>query len=148
MISRLQVVFFISLSLMLAIGILLIILSCAFEGVWWPLFVGVFCAFLPLPNKIASKMVEMREASAFSTAASGGGASADWMQNRITEAGYFFTAMMIVISMALPLLFFHAAWISSQSALLAFFGALTIDTSILLYGKFFHHDQDEAFYFN
>ena len=146
MISRLQVLFFISLSFLLAVGILLIILSCAVEGVWWTLIVAVFCAFLPLPNKLAQKWVELLDRDGdFSRM--GATTNRDWIHARILEAGYFLTALMLVLSMALPILFFHAGWISQQSAILAFFGALTMDTAILLYGKYFHHDQDEAFYF-
>jgi Vacuolar protein sorting 55 len=146
MLSRLQVLFFITLSFLLAVGILLIILSCAVEGVWWTMVVALFCAFLPLPNKLAQKWTSMQDATtavAFQVSSQ----RSDWLNARILEAGYFLTALMIVISMALPLLFFHAAYISQQSAILAFFGALTMDTAILLYGKYFHHDQDEAFYF-
>ena len=148
MISRLQVLFFISLSFLLAVGLLLIILSCALEGVWWPLFIAVLSSLLPLPNLLANRLTNgLSEGSSFSTAVTSNVASESWISARFIEAGYFVTALMIVCSLGLPILFSHSGMITEKSMWMSFLGALAMDSSILLYVKYFHKDLDEVSYF-
>lgn len=58
----------------------------------------------------------------------------------IVRAGYFISGAMIVISLALPILLYHADNITQKAAILSSIGIILQDVSIALYYKFYHHD--------
>ncbi len=128
--NKLKVFGFIGLSFLLALGILLVLLSSALEGIWWTMFVALICAFVPLPTHIINSL----------------SASADFEQpsNRKMEMAYFITSCMMLSSIALPVILYHSSSITYSSMWMACTGAVVINLSISLYHRYYHFDEPEA----
>ncbi|KXS17823.1 vacuolar protein sorting 55 [Gonapodya prolifera JEL478] len=109
------------LAFFLACGILLVILSCALYGNWWPLFVVLTYVLAPLPNMICRRCAGADDMFG------------DGETRGLLETGYFITAIFVVSGFGLPLVLAHAQVITVPAMLLSFFGGLLVYATILGY---------------
>ncbi|PKI84939.1 Vps55p [Malassezia vespertilionis] len=104
------------LSFVLALGFLLVILSCALWGNWMPIWSTVAFVLAPMPNVVFGGLAGADSFSDFN--------------NAYIDFGNFVTGMLIMTGIALPLLLSHNDVISSAAALLSLAGgALVYGTS-------------------
>ncbi|KAJ2758371.1 Vacuolar protein sorting-associated protein 55, partial [Coemansia sp. BCRC 34490] len=78
----------VALSVCLAAGFLLSILSCALYGNWWPLVVVFTYAVAPLPNAVFGRFVSSDPLADVSSA--------------VADFGRFVTAILVVSGLGLP----------------------------------------------
>lgn len=105
----------ISLAFALATGLLLLILACALENNWWPLFTLFFFLLAPAATYVGKRGC--------------GGESDDFGGSSTgSDVGSFMTAVFVVSGLALPIVLQHSFVISSQAM------ALTIAGGICVYG--------------
>lgn len=121
----------ISLSGFLALGFLLVILSCALFHNYYPLFDILIFLLAPLPNSLFSK------ANLDST---------DFMSDSPSNAqdlGNFLTGMLVTSGLALPLVFYHCQLIGLLSCVMCTIGGLIIYSSIVVFSWFFHSSWEQ-----
>ncbi|KAF2085761.1 vacuolar protein sorting 55 [Saccharata proteae CBS 121410] len=119
----------IALSFVLAIGFLLVILSCALWHVYYPLLVVATYVIAPLPNWIcgrASNPDDFMESS-------GSG---------IVDFGRFLTGFLVVMGIALPILLAHCALISVPAMVMSIIGGLLIYGTIISFTLFFQEEEE------
>ena len=114
----------IALSFVLAVGFLLVILSCALFKVYYPLLVVGTYVIAPLPNWICGK------ASAHDDFMSEGGSS-------VIELGRFLTGFLVVMGVALPVVLAHCDLIRVPAMVMSIIGGLLIYGTIISFGMFF-----------
>ncbi|KAI7888688.1 vacuolar protein sorting 55 [Mucor mucedo] len=107
----------IALAFVLAIGFLLVILSCALYYNWWPLLVVATYILAPLPNALCGRCAGEDDLMSDYN----GGA---------LDAGHFITGMFIVTG-------FFPAMIMSIS------GGILVYGTIIAYTHFFAHQGDD-----
>ncbi|KAI8594843.1 vacuolar protein sorting 55 [Dissophora ornata] len=118
----------IGLAFVLALGFLLVIMSCALYGNWWPLFVVATYVLAPLPNAIFGRY-----------------SNRDVMSDQETDladAGYFLTALMIVTGFCLPVVLAHSGIITVPAMAMSISGGLLIYGTIITYSRAFSEDDD------
>lgn len=121
----------ISLSGFLALGFLLVILSCALFHNYYPLFDILVFLLAPLPNALFSKS---------STD------SANFMSDTVSntqDTGSFLTGVFVTSGLALPLVFYHCQLIGSLSCIMSTLGGLIIYSSIVVFSWFFHSSWEQ-----
>jgi len=117
----------IALATFFAIGVLLIILSCALESNWWSLFVVLIYAIAPIPNIISSNLIYLD----------------DFTDDRSSnEVGYFFTSIFVVSGFGIPVVLTHIGVITTTSAALSVIGGLMVYGTIIGYRFFFNRRND------
>ncbi|CCF60052.1 hypothetical protein KAFR_0I02730 [Kazachstania africana CBS 2517] len=130
----------ISLSGFLALGFLLVILSCALFHNYYPLFDILLFLVAPLPNSLFGS-----GSTAYSTS--------DFMTDS-THAGqdfaHFLTGTFVTSGITLPLILYHCQYITSVSCAMSILGGLIIYSSIVIFSWFFNSnwDGDEDALFN
>lgn len=129
----------VGLAFFLAVGLLLVILSCALYNNWWPLFVVLTYLLAPLPNMLA------RRCSSDSYSYASYSSNDDDARKGVLETGYFITSVLIISGIGLPVVLAHAEVITVSAMLLAFFGGILIYTTILGYSHFFGASAEEAY---
>ncbi|CAD6566127.1 MAG: Vacuolar protein sorting-associated protein 55 [Cyphobasidiales sp. Tagirdzhanova-0007] len=117
------------LSFVLAIGFLLVILSCALFGNWMPLLVAAIFVMAPAPNATCSRCSGVDD---FSTDYSSGA----------LDFGHFLTSLFVVTGLAFPLTLAHAGILHHLAAFMAMGGGALIYTTIIVYGRFFSASAD------
>jgi len=118
------------LSFVLAVGFLLIILSCALWANWLPLLVALTFVLAPLPNAIFSHC----GADDFSD---------ESVQPAAVDMGRFITAIVVVTGFALPLVLAHAEVIHPAACVMSIIGGSLVYGTILLYSVAFRQDAEE-----
>jgi len=118
----------IALSFVLAIGFLLVILSSALYGNYYPLLVVATYVVAPLPNWICGRAANPEDFME----SSGSG---------IVDFGRFLTGFLVVMGIALPSLLAHCAIISTSAMVMSIIGGLLIYGTIISFTLFF---QEEA----
>ncbi|KAI9437812.1 vacuolar protein sorting 55 protein, partial [Lactarius psammicola] len=98
------------LSFVLAVGFLMIILSCALWSNWLPLLVALTFVLAPLPNALFSHC----GADDFSTDYGEGSSPVD--------LGRFITAFIVVTGFSLPLVLAHSEIIKSGASIMSLIG--------------------------
>ncbi|AQZ15127.1 VPS55 (YJR044C) [Zygosaccharomyces parabailii] len=126
----------ISLSGFLALGFLLVILSCALFHNYYPLLDVLIFLLAPLPNSLFGK---------------GSLDGADFMSESAGEAqdlGHFLTGMFVTSGVALPAVFYHCRLIGLMSCIMCTTGGLVIYSSIVVFSWFFRSswEQDDALF--
>lgn len=119
----------IALSFVLAVGFLLVILSCALWKVYYPLLVVATYVVAPIPNWIcgyASNPDDFVESS---------GAA-------VLDLGRFITGFFVVMGIALPVVLAHSGLIEIQAMIMSVVGGLLIYGTIISFGLFFQEDQE------
>ncbi|KAG0663409.1 Vacuolar protein sorting-associated protein 55 [Maudiozyma exigua] len=120
----------ISLSGFLALGFLLVILSCALFHNYYPLYDILIFLLAPIPNSLFSK-------SSYS--------SSDFMSeasNNGSDLAHFLTGMLVTSGIALPVVFYHCDLIGSISCTMSMLGGLIIYSSVVIFSWFFHSNWD------
>ncbi|OAA35882.1 Vacuolar protein sorting 55 superfamily [Beauveria brongniartii RCEF 3172] len=119
----------IALSFVLALGFLLVILSCALFHSYFPLLVVATSVIAPIPNWICSRCANPDDFVESSGAA-------------ILDLGRFFTGFFVVMGMALPVILAHADIIRVEAMIMSIAGGLLIYGTIISFGMFFQEEQD------
>ncbi|CAO1624063.1 unnamed protein product [Jaminaea pallidilutea] len=120
------------LSFVLAVGFLLIILSCALWANWLPLVVALLYVLAPLPNSICAKCAGADDFSA------------DY-NSSFLDFGNWMTSVMVVSGFALPVSLAHAGVIHSMAAIMAMVGGGLVYGTMLTYSGFFNEESDDYF---
>ncbi|KAF8495616.1 vacuolar protein sorting 55 [Gautieria morchelliformis] len=118
------------LSFVLAVGFLLIILSCALWANWLPLLVALTFVLAPLPNVLFAQC---------------GGAddfSSDSEHSPAVDLGRFITAITVVTGFAFPLVLAHAEVIRTDACVMSIVGGGLVYGTILLYSVAFREDEE------
>ncbi|KAI1096984.1 vacuolar protein sorting 55 [Rostrohypoxylon terebratum] len=119
----------IALSFVLAIGFLLVILSCALYKVYYPLLVVATYVLAPVPNWIASRCANPDD-------------FVESTGNGIMDLGRFCTGFMVVMGIALPAVLAHSALIGIPAMIMCIIGGLLIYGTIISFGMFFQEEQE------
>ncbi|KAK0240087.1 vacuolar protein sorting 55 [Armillaria nabsnona] len=138
------------LSFVLAVGFLLIILSCALWHNWLPLLVGSSLAIslcskhhdsfsnaaltfvlAPLPNAVFSHC----GSDDFSSQYEGGGGPID--------LGRFITSLVVVTGFALPVVLAHSDVITKSACVMSIIGGGLVYGTILAYSAAFKQDESD-----
>jgi len=119
------------LSFVLAVGFLLIILSCALWANWLPLLVALTFVLAPLPNALFSHCGS-DEFSSYENA--GGGA---------VDLGRFLTSLIVVTGFALPIVLAHSGIIDSKASAMSIVGGGLVYGTILAYSAAFTQAESD-----
>ncbi|KID94183.1 Vacuolar protein sorting 55 superfamily, partial [Metarhizium majus ARSEF 297] len=119
----------ISLSFVLAVGFLLVILSCALYQSYFPLLVVATYVVAPLPNWICSRCANPDDFVESSGAA-------------VLDLGRFLTGFLVVMGMALPVVLAHSDLIRVEAMVMSIVGGLLIYGTIISFSLFFHEEQE------
>jgi len=119
------------LSFVLAVGFLLIILSCALWSNWLPLLVALTFVLAPLPNTIFSQC----GGDEFSASYEEGSGPID--------LGRFITSTIVVTGFALPVVLTHSEIITPGACAMSIVGGALVYGTILAYSAAFKHESDD-----
>ncbi|KAL0631108.1 Vacuolar protein sorting-associated protein 55 [Maublancomyces gigas] len=119
----------IALSFVLAIGFLLVILSSALFGNYFPLFVVATYCLAPLPNAICSRCSSPDD---FIDGAGNGTLSTSAME-RVTDG---------ILRIALPAVLAHSGIIQVPAMVMSVIGGLLIYGTIISFTMFFQEESD------
>ncbi|KAI1415276.1 vacuolar protein sorting 55 [Hypoxylon sp. FL1857] len=119
----------IALSFVLAIGFLLVILSCALYRVYYPLLVVATYVLAPVPNWIASRCANPDD-------------FVESTGNGVLDLGRFCTGFLVVMGIALPAVLAHSALIGIPAMVMCIIGGLLIYGTIISFGMFFQEEQE------
>ncbi|KAG5970897.1 hypothetical protein E4U55_001420 [Claviceps digitariae] len=119
----------IALSFVLAVGFLLVILSCALFSSYFPLLVVGTYVIAPIPNWICSRCANPDDFVESSGAA-------------VLDLGRFFTGFLVVMGIALPVILAHSDLIRVEAMIMSIVGGLLIYGTIISFGMFFQEDQE------
>lgn len=122
----------ICLSGVLALGFLLIILSCALFHNYYPLFDVLIFLLAPLPNAIFGKRDGFDSHGEFMNDTGRSG----------EDFGHFMTGMLVSSGVLLPVVFHHSKLINYESALMTVSGGLIIYMCIVVFTWFFNGSWD------
>ncbi|KAK7693418.1 hypothetical protein QCA50_002986 [Cerrena zonata] len=118
------------LSFVLAVGFLMIILSCALWANWLPLLVALTFVVAPLPNAIFSHC----GSDDFSTDYEGSGP---------VDLGRFITAIIVVTGFALPLVLAHSEIIKPAACAMSIIGGALVYGTISAYTATFRQEDSD-----
>ncbi|KAI8214576.1 hypothetical protein K4K53_010854 [Colletotrichum sp. SAR 10_77] len=119
----------IALSFVLAVGFLLVILSCALWKVYFPLLVVATYVLAPIPNWICSRCANPDDFVESSGAA-------------VLDLGRFCTGFLVVMGIALPIVLAHSDLIQIEAMFMSIIGGLLIYGTIISFGMFFQEEQE------
>ncbi|GAO18338.1 uncharacterized protein UV8b_06746 [Ustilaginoidea virens] len=119
----------IALSFVLAVGFLLVILSCALFHSYFPLLVVGTYVIAPIPNWICGRCANPDDFVESSGAA-------------VLDAGRFFTGFLVVMGMALPVVLAHSDLIRVEAMIMSIVGGLLIYGTIISFSLFFQEEQE------
>jgi len=119
----------ISLSFVLAIGFLLVILSCALFKQYLPLLVVVTYILAPLPNWICGRCSNPDD-------------FVESSGNAVVDFGRFCTGFLVVMGVALPAVLAHSNIIAIPAMIMSIVGGLLIYGTIISFGMFFQEEQE------
>jgi len=120
----------IALSFVLAVGFLLVILSCALWKAYYPLLVVATYVLAPIPNWVCGRCANPDD---FGTDGSG---------NALIDFGKFVTGFLVVMGVALPAVLAHSAIITIPAMIMCIIGGLLIYGTIVAFGMFFQEEQE------
>jgi len=119
----------IALSFVLAVGFLLVILSCALWKQYLPLLVVFTYVLAPLPNWICGRCANPDD-----FVESGG--------NAILDFGKFCTGFLVLMGIALPAVLAHSSIIAYPAMVMSIVGGILIYGTIISFGMFFQEEQE------
>jgi len=120
----------IALSFVLAVGFLLVILSCALWKAYYPLLVVATYVLAPIPNWVCGRCANPDD---FGTEGSG---------NALIDFGKFVTGFLVVMGVVLPIVLAHSAIITIPAMIMCIIGGLLIYGTIIAFGMFFQEEQE------
>ncbi|KDR81632.1 hypothetical protein GALMADRAFT_221500 [Galerina marginata CBS 339.88] len=118
------------LSFVLAVGFLLIILSCALWQNWLPLLVALTFVLAPLPNALFSHCGSDDLSSSYEGSAP-------------IDLGRFITAMFVVTGFALPIVLAHSNVIDPKACAMSITGGGLVYATILAYSAAFSQEESD-----
>ncbi|KAM5531197.1 hypothetical protein V8D89_013078 [Ganoderma adspersum] len=118
------------LSFVLAVGFLLVILSCALWANWLPLLVALTFVLAPLPNAVFARC----GGDDFSTEYDGSGP---------VDLGRFITAIVVVTGFALPLVLAHSEVITKGACAMSIAGGGLVYGTIMAYSQTFKQGDSD-----
>ncbi|TFK42561.1 vacuolar protein sorting 55 superfamily protein [Crucibulum laeve] len=118
------------LSFVLALGFLLIILSCALWSNWLPLIVALTFVLAPLPNALFAHC----GSDEFSSNYEGSGP---------VDLGRFITSMIVVTGFALPIVLAHSDVIDPKACAMSIAGGGLVYGTILAYSAAFKQEDSD-----
>ncbi|PCH38068.1 vacuolar protein sorting 55 [Wolfiporia cocos MD-104 SS10] len=118
------------LSFVLAVGFLMIILSCALWSNWLPLLVALTFVLAPLPN-------------ALSASCGGDEFSADYDGPGRGDLARFITAGIVVTGFAFPLVLAHSEVIRPGACAMSIIGGALVYGTILAYSATFKQEDSD-----
>lgn len=133
------------LSLILALGFLNIVLSCALYNTYYPLWVIFIFLIAPIPNSMTSCIMNSSNYG-YDYNYSGGFESNDPIST-FDGTMKFFTGMLVSSGSFLPLVLWNCNLIVTGSALLSLSGGALVYLSFLLFGLGFKSDHDDNYDF-
>ncbi|KAH8761358.1 vacuolar protein sorting 55, partial [Hyaloscypha finlandica] len=113
----------------LAIGFLLVILSCALFKQYLPLLVVATYVLAPLPNWICGRCANPDDFVESSS-------------NAVVDFGRFCTGFLVLMGVALPALLAHSELIRWAAALMSITGGALIYGTIIAFGMFFQEESE------
>lgn len=116
----------------LAIGFLLVILSCALYHSYFPLLVPATYILAPLPNFICSRCAPADDFMGSDSSAS----------SAFLDFGRFMTGFLVVMGIALPVLLAHCWIIVMPAAVMSIVGGALIYGTIVSFTMFFQEDEE------
>ncbi|KAK3359007.1 vacuolar protein sorting 55 [Lasiosphaeria hispida] len=119
----------IALSFVLAVGFLLVILSCALWKAYYPLLVVATYVLAPVPNWICSHCANPDDFVESSGAA-------------VLDLGRFCTGFLVVMGLALPVILAHSHIIEVPAMIMSVIGGLLIYGTIISFAMFFQEEQE------
>ncbi|RYP79831.1 hypothetical protein DL769_002776 [Monosporascus sp. CRB-8-3] len=119
----------IALSFVLAVGFLLVILSCALWKVYYPLLVVATYVLAPLPNWICGRLANPDD-------------FVESSGNAVLDLGRFCTGFLVVMGIALPVVLAHSRLIEMGAMIMCIVGGLLIYGTIVSFGMFFQEEQE------
>lgn len=119
----------ISLSFVLAVGFLLVILSCALFKDYFPLLVVATYIIAPVPNWVCGRLSNPDDFVESSGTA-------------LLDLGRFFTGFFVIMGIALPVVLAHAGLIQIEAMIMSIVGGLLIYGTVISFSMFFHEDQE------
>ncbi|KAI1342081.1 vacuolar protein sorting 55 [Xylariaceae sp. FL0016] len=119
----------IALSFVLAVGFLLVILSCALWKVYYPLLVVATYVLAPIPNWICTRCANPDD-------------FVESSGNAILDLGRFCTGFLVVMGIALPAVLAHANLIEIGAMVMCIIGGLLIYGTIISFGAFFKEENE------
>ncbi|TCD71883.1 kinesin motor protein cin8 [Steccherinum ochraceum] len=118
------------LSFVLAVGFLMIILSCALWSNWLPLLVALTFVLAPLPNAIFAHC-------------GGDDFSTDYEGSGPVDLGRFITSTVVVTGFALPLVLAHSEIIKPGACAMSIVGGGLVYGTILAYSAAFRQEESD-----
>jgi len=118
------------LSFVLAVGFLLIILSCALWANWLPLLVALTFVLAPLPNALFAHC-------------GGDDFSSDYDGSGPVDLGRFITSIIVVTGFSMPVILAHAEVIHPAASVMSIVGGALVYGTILAYSAVFTQESDE-----
>ncbi|KAI1121003.1 vacuolar protein sorting 55 [Nemania abortiva] len=119
----------IALSFVLAVGFLLVILSCALFKEYYPLLVVGTYVLAPLPNWICGRWANPDD-------------FVESSGNAVLDLGRFCTGFLVVMGIALPVVLAHSNIIEVPAMIMCVVGGLLIYGTIISFGMSFQDDQE------
>ena len=120
------------LAFVLALGFLLVILSCALWGNWLPILVALTFVLAPLPNSVCSRCARADDLSPEYNSA-------------YVDFGRFLTGMLVATGFALPVVLAHSALIQPAACWMSIGGGVLVYGTILVYSGWFGQSNDDEF---
>ncbi|KAL6309255.1 vacuolar protein sorting 55 protein [Sparassis latifolia] len=118
------------LSFVLAVGFLLIILSCALWANWLPLLVALTFVLAPLPNALFASC-------------GGDDFSAEYDGHGRADIGRFMTSTVVVTGFAFPLVLAHSEIIRPGACAMSIVGGVLVYGTILAYSAAFKEEDSD-----
>ncbi|KAI0341610.1 vacuolar protein sorting 55 protein [Trametopsis cervina] len=118
------------LSFVLAVGFLMIILSCALWSNWLPILVALIFVLAPVPNWLFSHC-------------GGDDFTADYEGSGPVDLGRFITSTVVVTGFALPLVLAHSEVIRPGACAMSIIGGSLVYGTILAYSSAFKQEDSD-----
>ncbi|KAF8212192.1 vacuolar protein sorting 55 [Mycena galopus ATCC 62051] len=119
------------LAMVLAVGFLMIILSCVLYANWLPLLVALIFVLAPLPNALFAHCGSDEFAGSYEGGSSGP-----------VDLGRFITAMIVTSGFALPVVLAHAQVIHYAACVMSIIGGGLVYGTILAYSAAFQEESE------
>ncbi|KAI0093924.1 vacuolar protein sorting 55 protein [Irpex rosettiformis] len=118
------------LAFILAVGFLMIILSCALWGNWLPILVALIFVLAPLPNWLFSHC-------------GGDDFTTDYEGSGPIDLGRFLTSTVVMTGFALPLVLAHSEIIRPGACAMSIIGGSLVYGTILAYSATFKEEDSD-----
>lgn len=129
------------LSLLIAVGFLNLVLSCALYNNWLPVLVVVMFLIAPFPNMMAKCASRSYNSNFLGDYDDG-----DSFESPFVEFCHFLTGFLVVGGTCLPIVFYHCHLINGYSFSLSLTGGFVIYLSIVLFSLGFKENESDDYF--